>query len=638
MDWKSSFNPIVLRQGAALIASGQLQSLHRSGQVFSAEFEDGALAQVEIGSSGSVLDLSCDAHPGLCAHEAALLLALENTPDWNAIPVAGAFDEEIPETKSEDSAQSYEEEEEETDWIEKPEPSVDAEEACRQPASSEEHQEETAGLESRSSVQVQQPVLSENAESIHRAQTTGSENEIPEEKTVSAPAMNQNRKPPFIPRSFLQRLDHAIDAASPRQLAAMLKSLAHTSPAAAYQIRMLLLESDTAELAEEICAAADRILYRTRGRHPQTEMLTRLLENEGSSFDSSAPGEAWTAVRYVIDSACEAKLLDGSKDSKMLCQTAMDIIGELWTAAPFSLKTEILDWISGILEKLRQEDAEIFTAFLMNLRDEQCSEQQIRILETVLNNPSLPRPAKQEIFSSLLALYTESGNRQSLEALYENAADDPVLMEACALYLLENGQASKAASLLGSLLRTPALKLQPPVSLLRLNAQALEASGQKEQAAAAWMQLALRKDPDTEDLLALLALTGNTEFETLLPRIENSLSLWQKKKIHAALGHKEELMDLLEKDLYEGDLRTYESMLKDTFRPRLAACWRKLADEIVQSADSKEQYRKALAMLEESVRLDPQGKEARAALKIWKKDYPHHRTLMHLIEDFEKIL
>lgn len=91
MDWKSSFDKETLLDGYRLYRSGKVTGIRRRGNLITALVDSTCPVEVQI-EDGTVTDVQCSCVAGryghLCAHEAALLFAIESQQELLAQPAA----------------------------------------------------------------------------------------------------------------------------------------------------------------------------------------------------------------------------------------------------------------------------------------------------------------------------------------------------------------------------------------------------------------------------------------------------------------------------------------------------------------------------------------------------------------------
>lgn len=699
MDWKNSFDPRILQAGYTLYRYGRLRSLTRSEYGFTGYFDDGAQASVMIDAMGNVQGISCSEHHGLCPHEAALLFALENTDNWNDLPVqngnetpasqpdpaAGLSAREPLQDQKQDDQILEAEGQTKTYVLNQPEPASDqnlqkqsqaskpaadfpapekAESAETEKPGQEEKPAEAGpfSLEKNGSSSTAafdpQPAVQDNPSKTDKPQVSeqiGSLKDTEQNSDFTAPSSaqsggadrketaetkpesNQNRL--FIPRSARQILSMQIASANPQSLQDLLELLLEMHPELAGTCHLFLTGLEPEQLAEEVCRQTDGIVYGNRTAEQKTEQLTSLINREIAWLISrSAYDDAWIALRYVMDSAAMDPLLQTEPEKSALEKALINCLASL-RQADTGLKKEASAWLIERLPGLMDPQKELSESFLAGFLDSSQFDSYLTYLEQEIALPSCSLMRQQTLLKYILTILLRQDPSASKATKWiKTYAHPQCAAEIFADLLMEAGLDGQAAAVLEDFLYHNRHQNLHTSALLSRLAKASAKSGGIRQAMGALKELIESGEADQSALQLLLDTASQEDIDALMPLMEVHLKPAVKKELYAHLGLLDQLMDLIASDLYERDLHQYGPLLENQFSARLGQCWAALADLQLQAASSKGQFVHAVNLLEHAFGYEHGLDLVSRQLEKWKAQYASHRSLMHLLAELETSL
>lgn len=646
MDWKESFNPLAVRVGQALYANGAVRHLARRGNLFTADvLTPKGVHPVRIRiENDTITSVVCDGEENnLTPASAAVLLALEHA-DWDELP-----DSEIPVRENRPGPEedprlqalekllaerrSRKEQEPAFSEEERQTPAQDAlskdeSEESAQPERPEKVQEETLETGQEESLEPQPSAAGQDPAAQAETKAAG-ENTAPAKSSV---------KTPFIPRSSLQMLEEKIRTCSQSQLADLLCSLLHSNPQLRDQIFLQLQGLDPEALLESICTQTDHILFGHSSADPAAA-LADLLHGPALYLSTLDLSLAWQAVRYIADSALEARLLLENSGGLSLIQSVDSLLKLFFEKAPLSLRREIMDWIADFAVRLPESLSEILAQNILSPDKPDLYAAQRAWLESVYSRTDLPCETRSSAADRLDELMHVYGMEEDLEDFYAKHHEDPHIRLLQVQNLLRAQDLDGAVDLLEENLRMDERHHAQSERWMRMLADVYLHSGHNEDAARVLHLLIDGSSrAGSRDLLALHQAEGEERFEQSLQKIVPHLSMTARKEMYASLGRNEELMDLLEEDLYEYDLRRYETQLAGQYADRLAGVWIALGNQRAALASSRSGFEKAADCLRHAKALNPASQDIESTIEKWRQEYGRHHTFMRILDDLEKEL
>ncbi len=596
MDWKESFSRPDLRLARAILAAHALRHLGREGNIYFAEVDmpDGVYyphAQIE---NGDIVWAECtceESQEKLCAHEAALLLELEQLPDLNDVP-------ERPLPFAEQLAKKPREEIEE---VKTPEETVIVEPEEKEPAP-----EPIEALEVPAPAKPEKSAAEESGSELEKLIAAVSEAEL--RRFVLQTAQDNPEFQDLLELKFSERIPGYYIEKAENQAEDLIEQVSDPYG----MIEPHHLEQLTKELRR----------WLNRHVHP-------LLANGHAK-------EAFELTSWLIDRLLSLESEDFTPDDTRFGDELAFYIGEALHQADPILKDEMFEWVdeNRHAEMIYDVADKLEELWLNGFQEEKYLLQKLSWVNEELKDERLRtvpgwRYYYEELLRDKYRILSSLPKWQNQLNEFEAAfANEPFFVKMQLEKAEREGDLPRKKALLEKSLRTSEGH-EETYGMSRMLLDVYKELGDAEDEEALLKDLLFEQNRLYEEFyLRLKELQDPEEWAHTMARLEESMEPYQRKDLYAAEGRLDDLLAILKKDLTAFDLEKYGRQLADTHKADLAGLWIQLADEDVAKPGKRTAYQHAVQYLKRARELDENSSAVSEKVTEWRQKYGRRQALM----------